>query len=71
MTGANRRTTGPILNIDTILSETYKEDLSSYQPSYSGFTQFLIFLVAITSAFLQGYQVGIVSGVELFLADDH
>ena len=58
---------------DEDLSNQYREEeLSKYAPgSQSSFTQFLIFLVAVTSAFLQGYQIGVIAGVELFVGDEH
>lgn len=40
-------------------------------PSYNCCFVFSLYLLAITSGLLQGYQVGIIAGLELFLGDEY
>lgn len=38
---------------------------------YSNWFQFSMFLVAVTAGILQGYQIGIIAGIELYLPDEY
>ena len=41
------------------------------EPKYSKGFQTAMYLTAITAGILQGYQIGIIAGIELFVPDEY
>jgi MFS family permease len=49
----------------------YDGEMPKKPPAYSNWFQFAMYIVAITAGLLQGYQIGIIAGIELYLPEEY